>query len=93
MSGSALAFFRVGMVQLRCLLALLGCKVVSYTGAQMDAEQIIAEIECLEHIFAQPDTRPLSPDDLSAVNQRHDEMHAHSPWFRLWQPYGICCRS
>jgi len=58
------------MVQLRCLLALLGCKVVSYTGAQMDAEQIIAEIECLEHIFAQPDTRPLSPDDLSAVNQR-----------------------
>jgi len=59
----------------------------------MDAEQIIAEIECLEHIFALPDTRPLSQDDLSAVNQRHDEMHAHSPWFQLWQRYGICCRS
>src|SRR5437879_13179204 len=23
---------------------------------------------------------------------RHDEMLAHSPWFRLWQRYGICSR-
>ena len=32
----------------------------------MDAEQTIAEIECLERIFAVPDTRPLSTSDLSA---------------------------
>jgi hypothetical protein len=59
----------------------------------MDAEQSIAEIECLERIFAMPDTRPLSPSDLSAANRRHDDMLAHSPWFRLWQRYGICCRT
>ena len=58
----------------------------------MDAEQTIAEIERLERIFAVPDTRPLSPSDLSAANRRHDEMLAHSPWFRLWQRYGVCCR-
>jgi len=58
----------------------------------MDAEQTIAEIEWLERIFAVPDTRPLSPSDLSAVNRRHDDMHADSPWFRLWQRYGVCCR-
>ena len=59
----------------------------------MDAEQTIAEIESLERIFAVPDTRPLSASDLSAVNRRHDEMLAHSPWFRLWQQYGVCGRS
>jgi hypothetical protein len=58
----------------------------------MDVEQIISEIERLEDIFAVPDTRPLSPSDLSAANRRHDEMLAHSPWFRLWQHYGVCCR-
>jgi hypothetical protein len=58
----------------------------------MDAEQTIAEIEWLERIFAVPDTRPLSPSDLAAANRRHDEMLAHSPWFRLWQRYGVCCR-
>ena len=58
----------------------------------MDAEQSIAEIEWLERIFAVPDTRPLSPSDLAAVNRRHDERQANSPWFRLWQRYGICCR-
>ena len=51
----------------------------------MDAEQSIAEIEWLERILAVPDTRPLSASDLSAANQRHDEMLAHSPWFRIWQ--------
>ena len=51
----------------------------------MDAEQSIAEIERLERIFAVPDTRPLSTSDLAAANRRHDEMLAHSPWFRLWQ--------
>lgn len=58
----------------------------------MDAEQTIAEIECLERIFAVPDPRPLSPSDLAAANRMHDEMHAQSPWFRLWQRYGVCCR-
>jgi len=59
----------------------------------VDAEQTIAEIEWLEHTFAVPDTRPLSPSDLLAANRRHDEMLAHSPWFRLWQRYGACSRS
>ena len=59
----------------------------------MDAERVIAEIELLERIFAAPDTRPMSARDLSAVNRRHDEMLAQSPWFRLWQRYGVCCRS
>ena len=59
----------------------------------MDAEQTIADIERLERIFAAPDARPLSPSDLSAANRRHDEMLAQSPWFRLWQRYGICYRA
>jgi hypothetical protein len=58
----------------------------------MDAEQTIADIERLERIFALPDARPLSPSDLAAANRRHDQMLASSPWFRLWQQYGICCR-
>jgi hypothetical protein len=58
----------------------------------MDAEQIIDQIERLERMFALPDTRPLQSSDVSAANRRHDEKLAHSPWFRLWQSYGICCR-
>jgi len=58
----------------------------------MDVEQTITEIEYLEGILTLPDTRPLSPSDLSAANRRHDEKLAHSPWFRLWQSYGVCCR-
>lgn len=58
----------------------------------MDTEQTIAEIELLERIFAVRDTRPLSNSDIAAANRRHDEKLAHSPWFRLWQRYGICCR-
>jgi hypothetical protein len=58
----------------------------------MDAEKTIAEIERLERIFAVPDTRPLSRSDLTAANRRHDDALAHSPWFRLWQRYGICSR-
>jgi hypothetical protein len=58
----------------------------------MDAEQTISEIEWLDRIFAVPDTRPLTPSDLSAANRRHDENLAHSPWFRLWQHFGVCCR-
>jgi hypothetical protein len=59
----------------------------------MDAEQTISEIECLKGIYAVPDPRPLSPSDLAAANRRHDEKLAHSPWFRIWQHYGVCCRS
>jgi hypothetical protein len=55
----------------------------------MDVERIIDEIEQLQEMFEAPDIRPLSPSDLAAVNRRHDEMLAHSPWFRLWQQYGF----
>lgn len=58
----------------------------------MDAEQTITEIERLERLFAMPDTRPLSASDLAAANRRHDGKLANSPWFRLWQRYGVCCR-
>jgi hypothetical protein len=58
----------------------------------MDAEQTIAEIEWLERVFAAPDTRPPSASDVAAANRRHDERLANSPWFRLWQRYGVCCR-
>jgi hypothetical protein len=58
----------------------------------MDAERIIAEIEWLERILIVPDPRPLTANDLSAVNRRHDEKLANSPWFRLWRRYGICRR-
>jgi len=58
----------------------------------MNTERIIEEIELLERIFAAPDTRPLTPSDLSAANRTHDQMLAHSPWFRLWKSYGLCCR-
>jgi hypothetical protein len=58
----------------------------------MDTEQTIVEIETLERIFAVPDTRPLSVSELAAANRRHDELLAHSPWFRIRQRYGVCCR-
>jgi hypothetical protein len=58
----------------------------------MDHERAIFEIEWLERIFAAPDTRPLSASDLAAANRRHDETLANSPWFKLWQRYGVCCR-
>jgi len=59
----------------------------------MDVNRIITEIEQLERLYAAPDIRPLNPSDLAAANRRHDEALAHSPWFRLWQRYGVCCRS
>jgi hypothetical protein len=59
----------------------------------MDVERIIDEIEQLQKMFEAPDIRPLSPSDISAANRRHDEMLAHSPWFQLWQRYGVCCRT
>jgi hypothetical protein len=58
----------------------------------MDAERTISEIEWLERVYAAPDTRPLSASDISAANRKHDDLLAHSPWFRLWQQYGVCCR-
>jgi hypothetical protein len=59
----------------------------------MDVERIIDDIEQLQEMFEAPDIRPLSASDISAANRRHDEMNAHSPWFRLRQRYGVCCRS
>jgi hypothetical protein len=59
----------------------------------MDAERIIDEIEQLREMFEAPDVRQLSASDISAANRRHDEMLAHSPWFRLWERYGVCCRT
>jgi hypothetical protein len=59
----------------------------------MDAERKIADVKMLESIFALPDTRPLTPTDLEAANRRHDQALAASPWFKLWQSYGICCRT
>jgi hypothetical protein len=58
----------------------------------MDVERIIDEIEQLQEMFEAPDIRPLSASDISAANRRHDETLAHSPWFKLWQRYGVCCR-
>jgi hypothetical protein len=54
----------------------------------MNVERIIDEIEQLQEMFEAPDIRPLSASDISAANRRHDEILAHSPWFRLWQRYG-----
>ena len=58
----------------------------------MDVERIIDDIEQIQEMFEAPDIRPLSASDIAAANRRHDEMLAHSPWFRLWQHFGICCR-
>lgn len=55
----------------------------------MNLERTIAEIEWLEHLYALPDTRPPQLSDLYAANQRHDEMYADNPWFRLWKRYGV----
>ena len=59
----------------------------------MDIERLIDEIEQLEEMWEAADIRPLSASDISAANRRHDEMLARSPWFRLWQQYGVCCRT
>jgi len=59
----------------------------------MEPEQTIAEIERLERIFSMRDPRPLTASDLAAANRRHDEKLSQSPWFRLWQRYGVCCRT
>lgn len=58
----------------------------------MDVDKIIDDIEQLERMLVEPDPRPLTESDICAANRTHDEKLAHSPWFRLWQTYGICCR-
>jgi len=58
----------------------------------MDVERIIDDIRQLEEMYEAADIRPLSASDISAANRRHDEMHASSPWFRLWKDFGVCCR-
>ena len=45
----------------------------------MDVEGIIDDIQQLQEMFEAPDIRPLSANDISAANRRHDEMLAHSP--------------
>jgi len=59
----------------------------------MDVERIIDDIEQLQEMFEAPDIRPLSPSDIGAANRKHDETLTHSPWFRLWQDFGLCCRA
>jgi len=59
----------------------------------MDVERIIDDIEQLQEMFEAPDIRPLSASDLAAANRSHDEKLANSPWFRLWQRYGVACRT
>jgi hypothetical protein len=55
----------------------------------MDIDKTISEIEWLERILQLPDARPLRMSDLEAVNQKHDEVNADNPWFRLWKRYGV----
>jgi hypothetical protein len=63
--------------------------VCERVGGTMNLEKTIAEIEWLERLFTLPDNRPLQLSDLYTVNQRHDEMYANNPWFRLWKRYGV----
>jgi hypothetical protein len=60
---------------------------------RVDVERTISDIESLEEMYKMPDIRPLNAADILAANQRHDKKQANSPWFRLWQHYGIRCRS
>jgi hypothetical protein len=59
----------------------------------LDVERTIADIEQLEEIFSLSDIRPLTAGDVAAANRKHDERLSQSPWFRLWQQYGVCCRT
>ena len=59
----------------------------------MDVERIIDDIEQLQEMFEAPDIRPLTARDISVANRRHNQMLAHSPWFRLWRRYGVAAES
>jgi hypothetical protein len=75
-------------------LAMASTRILLHSRAVGSAaERIIDEIEQLQEMFEAPDIRPLSASDLRAANRRHDEMLANRPWFRLWQSYGVCCRT
>ena len=76
----------LGESEMTCqsLFAILG---------RMDVERIIDDIRQLEEMFESADIRPLKESDICAANRRHDQELAHSPWFKLWQHYGICCRT
>jgi hypothetical protein len=54
----------------------------------MDVEKTITEIEWLERLYELPDPRGPRLVDREAANQKHDEMYANNPWFRLWKRYG-----
>ena len=56
-------------------------------------ERTHSEIAWLRRMFEMPDRRPLTESDIAAANRRHDEKLANSPWFKLWQSFGICCRA
>ena len=85
-------------LQQRSRGATYGCRSVddchTHTGyrEEMDAERTIAEIECLERILLEPDARPLRLSDVAAANRGQDALLPHTPWFQLWQEYGVCCR-
>jgi len=64
-------------------------EVAAHPTLRMNHERTIAEIEWLERLYSLPDTRPLQLTDLYAANQRHDEIYANNPWFRLWKRYGV----
>ena len=55
----------------------------------MDVERIIDDIEQLQEMLEAPDVRPLGASYIFAANRRHDEMLAHSPWFRLGSSSGF----
>jgi hypothetical protein len=61
--------------------------------SRMDIERIINDIEQIEEMFERPDIRPFREADIVAANRRHDAALAASPWFKLWQSYGLCCRN
>jgi hypothetical protein len=49
----------------------------------MSAEQIIAEIEWLEHLFGLSDERLVQVVDLKAEKQADNETYINEPWPRL----------
>jgi hypothetical protein len=57
-------------------------KFVSLYCWRVDVERIIDDLEQLQEMFEAPDTGPLSARDNLSTSRRHDEMLAHSPWFR-----------
>ena len=70
------------------------CSTRSFRGDVQDriiqtTPENVSSSEWLERLYLLLDTRPLRLSDRCAANQRHDEMYAHNPWFRLWKRYGV----